>query len=115
MSLWRPQPAQQQPQYDTQHSLPPPPNLLPASSHRPLPVTLPALPPPQAPTSLDAARLRLTLERVKLELDGAREALGEVLALREAVEALREEFRLGEAQREAQGGWNSRFRPTEYD
>ncbi|GAA5942030.1 hypothetical protein JCM3775_004321 [Rhodotorula graminis] len=94
MALW-PTLQPQQPHYDTQYSLPPPPNLVSARSHGP--------PPPPPPTSLDAARLRLTLERVKLELDGAREAVDEVLALREAVDSLGDEVRLGKEDRRAQG------------
>ncbi|BGP49525.1 hypothetical protein JCM10450v2_005417 [Rhodotorula kratochvilovae] len=102
MSLWAPPPAMQ-PAPETQYSLPLPPHLAapfpPSSLPPPLPV--PTLPPPPPATSLDAARLRLALDRVKLELDGAREALAEVLALKDAVDALREEVRLIREERDA--------------
>ncbi|GAA6054313.1 hypothetical protein JCM3770_001429 [Rhodotorula araucariae] len=94
MSLWTAQ-APMQPPPDSQYSLPIPPHLA-APPALPLAVaTLPTqLAPPPPASSLDAARLRLALDRIKLELDAGREALTEVLALKDAVDAVSEAVRL---------------------
>lgn len=66
--------------------LPPPASALPVAA--PPPVSLPV----PAPPSLDSARLKLALDKIKLELESTREALDELRALvRDADAALRAE------------------------
>ncbi|GAA5990996.1 hypothetical protein JCM10908_006493 [Rhodotorula pacifica] len=68
-----------------------------------LPAPPPAamLPPPPPARDLHGARARITLEKVKLEIEAVREVLGEVAALGEAVEGLRGEVELLKAERDA--------------
>lgn len=72
---------------------PPAPSSLPLSS---------ALPPAPPARDLHSARIKFVLDKVRLELDAAREAVKEVCKLQEAVEGVREEVRV------LKRGWDER-------
>ncbi|CDR39632.1 hypothetical protein NBRC10512_000002 [Rhodotorula toruloides] len=74
---------------------PPAPSSLPLSS---------ALPPAPPARDLHSARIKFVLDKVRLELDAAREAVKEVCKLQEAVEGVREEVRV------LKRGWDERER-----
>ncbi|BGP17642.1 hypothetical protein JCM10213_001294 [Rhodosporidiobolus nylandii] len=56
--------------------------------------TLPSLPPAPPAADLHGARIKLTLDKVKLELEAVKRALDDVKVLGEAIEGIREETRL---------------------
>lgn len=70
-----------------------------------LPAPPPAamLPPPPPARDLHGARARITLEKVKLEIESVREVLGYTNALGEAVKGLQNQVELLLAERAAQG------------
>ncbi|BGP33342.1 hypothetical protein JCM10296v2_005140 [Rhodotorula toruloides] len=63
-----------------------------------------ALPPAPPARDLHTARIKLVLDKVRLELDAAREAVKEVRKLQEAVEGVREEVKV------LKRGWDERER-----
>lgn len=70
-----------------------------------LPAPPPAamLPPPPPARDLHGARARITLEKVKLEIETVREVLGDVNGLGEAVKGLQNQVELLLAERAAKG------------
>lgn len=70
-----------------------------------LPAPPPAamLPPPPPARDLHGARARITLEKIKLEIESVREVLGDVNGLGEAVKGLQNQVELLLAERAAQG------------
>ncbi|GAA5860825.1 hypothetical protein JCM3774_003155 [Rhodotorula dairenensis] len=74
---------------------------LPDSQLLPAPPPAAMLPPPPPARDLHGARARITLEKVKLEIEAVREVLAEVDGLREAVKGLQTQVDLLRAERDA--------------